>query len=64
MRQRRRASKKWYRGVHEQAELFMARWRVEEENKSSEHRVPRTRDAQSRQGEGGGGGGVSTVHRS
>ena len=39
---------KWYRGILEAAERFMARWYVEGGNKSLKRRAARMRDAQSR----------------
>ena len=44
---------KWSRRILEAAERFVARWHVEEEKKSSEHRAARMRDAQSRKGDEG-----------
>ena len=46
---------KWYRGVIEAAERFMARWHVEEGKKSSESRAARMRDAQKIKIRWGGG---------
>ena len=44
---------RWYQGILEADERFMARWHVKEEKRSSESRAARMRDAQSRRGVGG-----------
>ena len=41
---------KWYWGIPEAAERFMARWHVDEENKRLERRPDRMRDTQRRNG--------------